>query len=30
VCTFADATHVTEIVDAMMRSHDAGSVWTEV
>jgi predicted dehydrogenase len=30
VCSFADATHVTEIVDAMMRSHEAGSVWTEV
>jgi predicted dehydrogenase len=30
VSTFADATHVTEIVDAMMRSHEAGSVWTEV
>jgi predicted dehydrogenase len=30
VCSFADATHVTEIVDSMMRSHEAGSVWVEV
>ena len=30
VSSFADATHVTEIVDAMLRSHEAGNVWTTV
>jgi len=30
VCTFADATHVTEVIDAMLRSSEAGGVWTKV
>jgi predicted dehydrogenase len=30
VSSFADATHVTEIVDAMLRSHEGGNVWTSV
>jgi predicted dehydrogenase len=30
VSSFADATHVTEIVDAMLRSHEAGNIWIAV
>ncbi len=30
VSTFADATHITEIVDAMLRSNAAGNVWMNV
>ena len=30
VSSFADATHVTEVVDAMLRSHEGGNVWVAV
>ena len=30
VSSFADATHVTEIIDAMLRSQEAGNVWITV
>ena len=30
VCTFADATHVSEVIDAMLKSHAAGGVWQKV
>ena len=30
LCTFADATHVACIIDAMLRSHAGGGLWTEV
>jgi predicted dehydrogenase len=30
VCTFADACHISAIVEAMLRSHHAGGVWESV
>jgi predicted dehydrogenase len=30
VCTFADATHISQIVEAMLRSNSLGGVWQNV
>jgi predicted dehydrogenase len=30
VCTFADAQHVGAIVEAMLKSHEAGGIWQSV
>lgn len=30
VSSFADATHITEVVDAMLRSHESGNIWVTV
>ncbi|HWZ49831.1 MAG TPA: Gfo/Idh/MocA family oxidoreductase [Granulicella sp.] len=30
LCTFADATHTSRVVDAMLRSHAKGGVWEAV
>jgi len=30
LCTFADATHTSRVVDAMLRSHAMGGVWQSV
>ena len=30
LCTFAAAAHIASVIDAMLRSHTQGGVWTEV
>jgi predicted dehydrogenase len=30
VCTFADATHINQIVEALLKSHALGGVWQQV
>jgi hypothetical protein len=30
VCTFADADRICRIIEAMLKSYDAGCVWQEV
>jgi predicted dehydrogenase len=30
VCSFADATHINQIIEALLRSHALGGAWQQV